>query len=133
MTTLSSFLDEAERELLLNTHVVTLENGDETVSQAFADLRAYRGNVNALPASPSHAFDNSKESDNLARKDVFPFAATIVDQIDEASRACFSRVVDVAITAESKDAKLQAAFAHLISLWEERCVQVIEQSEMLVK
>ena len=66
------------------------------------------------------------------RKDVFPFAATIVDQIDEASRACFSRVVDVAITAESKDAKLQAAFAHLLSLWEERCVQVIEQSEMLV-
>ena len=132
LTTLSSFLDEAERELLLNTHVVTLENGDETVSQAFADLRAYRGNVNALPASPSHAFDNSKESDNLVRKDVFPFAATIVDQIDEASRACFSRVVDVAITAESKDAKLQAAFAHLLSLWEERCVQVIEQSEMLV-
>ena len=48
LTTLSSFLDEAERELLLNAHVVTLGNGDETVSQAFADLRAYRGNVNAL-------------------------------------------------------------------------------------
>ena len=90
LTTLSSFLDEAERELLLNTHVVTLGNGDETVSQAFADLRAYRGNVNALPASPSHAFDNSKESDNLVRKDVFPFAATIVDQIDEQSRGLLS-------------------------------------------
>ena len=114
LTSLSSFLDEAERELLVNTHVVTLENGDETVSQAFADLRAYRGNSNAPPNSPSHVFDDSKESDNIVRKDVFPLAATIVDQIDEASRACFSRAVEVAIADGGKDAKLQAALAQLL-------------------
>ena len=132
LTSLSSFLDEAERELLVNTHVVTLENGDETVSQAFADLRAYRGNSNAPPNSPSHVFDDSKESDNIVRKDVFPFAATIVDQIDEASRACFSRAVEVAIADGGKDAKLQAALAQLLYAWEERCIQVIEHSKMLV-
>ena len=132
LTSLSSFLDEAERELLVNSHVVTLENGDETVSQAFADLRAYRGNSNAPPNSPSHAFNHSKESDNIVIKDVFPFAATIVDQIDEASRACFSRAVEVAIADGGEDAKLQAAFSKLLSSWEERCVQVIERSDMLV-
>ncbi|CAL6392338.1 unnamed protein product [Bathycoccus prasinos] len=132
LTSLSSFLDEAERELLVNTHVVTLENGDETVSQAFADLRAYRGNSNAPPNSPSHVFDDSKESDNIVRKDVFPFAATIVDQIDEASRACFSRAVEVAIADGGRDAKLQAALGQLLYAWEERCIQVIEHSKMLV-
>ena len=70
-------------------------------------------------------FDDSKESDNIVRKDVFPFAATIVDQIDEASRACFSRAVEVAIADGGKDAKLQAALAQLLYAWEERCIQVI--------
>lgn len=128
---LSIFLDDSERELLANKHVVTFENGDETVSEAFQDLRLYRGESNAPPYSPSHAYDNSKEVDNIDRKDVFPFAEPMLEQIDQAHRACFTRVVEV-VLANKKDDVLQTTLSKLLSVWEERCVAVINESEMLV-